>query len=243
MLEAFHDRLRHLCAHDGQGAGLQRDGLIRWQAQQARALADKLGILKRFGTTWDEWRASDPDLKFGSEHIFECAPGSGLVGKITIPGKFGLTPQVIAHPTVNLRNDPAVPGFRRALEFVPATPLEYLQRWLDANALFHDDVKLVSVVEWQDGRLSFGITQPQYDGEPAPLQDITLYFEASGWKWIADPAGGEGHLLFFHYPQGVLAVDALPRNCFLHDGTLLPFDVILCRPDAEIEEFLSLYPG
>ena len=123
MLEAFHDRLRDLCAHHGQGAGLQRDGLIQWQAQQARTLADEFGILKPFETTW------------------------------------------------------------------------------------------------------------------------TLYFEASGWKWIADPAGADGHLLFFHYPQAVLAVDALPRNCFLHDGTLLPFDVILCRPDAEIEEFLGLYPG
>ena len=90
MLEAFHDRLRDFCAHHGQGDGLQRDGLIQWQAQQARSLADEFGILKPSETTWDKWRASDPDLKFGSEHIFECAPGSGRVGKVTIPGKFGL---------------------------------------------------------------------------------------------------------------------------------------------------------
>ncbi len=136
----------------------------------------------------------------------------------------------VAHPAVNLRNDPALPASRRALEFVPATPLEYLKRWLDANDLFHDDV---NVVEWSDGRLSFGITQPQYDGEPAPLRDIITYFQASGWTWIADPAGDAGHLHVFRYPWVVLAVDALPRNCFLHDDALLPFDVILSRPDGE----------
>ena len=87
------------------------------------------------------------------------------------------------------------------------------------------------------------ITQPQYNGEPAPLRDIVTFFEASGWQWITDPAGRDGHLLFFHYAWGVLAVDALPRNCFLHDGALLPFDVILCRPDAETEQYLRLYPA
>jgi hypothetical protein len=39
-----------------------------------------------------------------------------------------------------------------------------------------------------------------------------------------------------------LAIDALPRNCYVHDGDFLPFDVILCRPSDELERFLALYP-
>ena len=35
--------------------------------------------------------------------------------------------------------------------------------------------------------------------------------------------------------------DALPRNGYLKDGDLLPFDVILCQPDEELEAFLRLY--
>ena len=48
--------------------------------------------------------------------------------------------------------------------------------------------------------------------------------------------------MFFNYAFQVLAIDALPRNCYLRDGNLLPFDVILCRPDAELEGVLRLYP-
>ncbi len=33
----------------------------------------------------------------------------------------------------------------------------------------------------------------------------------------------------------------LPRNCYLKDGDLIPFDVILCRPDEELDVFLRLY--
>ena len=40
----------------------------------------------------------------------------------------------------------------------------------------------------------------------------------------------------------LLAIDALPRNCYIREGALQPFDVILCRPDAEMERHLALYP-
>lgn len=49
------------------------------------------------------------------------------------------------------------------------------------------------------------------------------------------------HSLFLKYAFQTLAIDALPRNCYLKDGDLLPFDVILCHPDEELEAFLRLY--
>ena len=243
MLKAFHDRLRDLCAENGEGAWQTRRQCIEGQAKQVRIAADEIGILSRADIRWEEHHLFEPDLYLGSEHIVELSPERGRVGKLTFPGTFGLMPVVLELPAINLRGDPSLPTTRRTIEFVPATPLEYLCRWLDANALFGDDVLLTSVVEWADGQLSFGITQPQYDGEPAPLREIETFFEAAGWTHIPDPAGADGHLLFFNYAWSVLAIDALPRNCFIHEGQLLPFDVILCRPDAAMEELLSLYPG
>ncbi len=33
----------------------------------------------------------------------------------------------------------------------------------------------------------------------------------------------------------------MPRNCYLKDGDLLPFDVILWQPQKELDAFLRLY--
>jgi hypothetical protein len=106
-------------------------------------------------------------MHYGTEHVVELSDEHALVVKITIPPKFGLTPRVLSHPVVDLRQGPAKGGLRRAIEFVAATPLEYLERWLAANEVFEDDVTLSSVIEWSDGEVSFVITQPQYHGEPA----------------------------------------------------------------------------
>lgn len=99
-------------------------------------------------------------------------------------------------------------------------------------------MKLTSVVEWSDGRISFSISQPQYHGEPATHREIEEFFTAAGWKRILDDSG---HLLFYNYAFEVLAIDALPRNCYIKNGNLLPFDVILCHPDALLQDFLKLY--
>lgn len=176
------------------------------------------------------------DAHLGTEHLVELTSDADRVIKITIPPKFGIIPKVITHAVPNLRGDP---GTRQTIEFIQATPLEYLERWVAANEVFGDDVKLTSVVEWADGQVSFAISQPQYHGEPATPREIEQHFIASGWRPILDPTGQ--HSLFFNYAFQTLAIDALPRNCYLHDGDLLPFDVILCQPDAELEAFLRLY--
>ena len=47
--------------------------------------------------------------------------------------------------------------------------------------------------------------------------------------------------IFFNYAFGVMAIDAERRNCYLTDGQLQPFDVILCRPDEAMQAFLGIY--
>jgi hypothetical protein len=183
-------------------------------------------------------RTSD-DLHFGTEHAVEFADRHARVAKITIPPGFGLTPCLTFRSMVNLRGDPALPSSRASLEFHPATPLEYLERWMAANEVFRDDVSLASVIAWEDGKVSFAITQPQYHGVPASPREIDQFFTSSAWVRLPDVSA---HTLYYHYAFQVLAIDALPRNCYIHDEALLPFDVILCRPDDALEKFLRLYP-
>lgn len=177
-------------------------------------------------------------MKIGSEHFVDLAAELHRVSKVTIPPCFGLTPKVLEFPEKSLRG--GSPGVRKAIEFVAATPLEYLERWIHSNELFGDDIRLASVVEWPDGALSFGITQPQYHGVPADPREIETFFLRAGWERLKDPSG---HLVFFNYAFGVIAIDAERRNCYVTDGELQPFDVILCRPDPALERFLGIYPG
>ncbi|BCU76204.1 hypothetical protein [Luteolibacter sp. LG18] len=172
----------------------------------------------------------------GSEHWVDFSDEDGHYHKTTIPPAFGLVPKVVTHPVVDLRS--AIPKTRQAIEFLPGTPLEYLERWRTSNELFGDDVRLVSVIAWADGGLSFGITQPQYHGVPAEPREIEHHFLRAGWVRLPDPSG---HVIFFNHAFGVMAIDAERRNCYVTDGELQPFDVILCRPDAEMEEFLGIY--
>jgi len=70
-------------------------------------------------------------------------------------------------------------------------------------------------------------------------RDIESFFRVAGWMRLTDPSG---HLVFYNYAFQVIAIDAVGRNCYLTNGELQPFDVILCHPGPELEEFLRIYP-
>lgn len=235
-IEAFLERLRDRCKNDGGCDGLDRPGRIQVEARCAVALADELGILKRVSKSWNEVCDQHSDQWKGSEHWVDFSEHDGRYHKTTLPPAFGLVPKVVSHPVVDLRSE--VPKTRRAIEFVPGTPLEYLERWQTSNDLFGDDVRLVSVIAWAGDEVSFGITQPQYHGVPAEPREIEGFFLRAGWQRLRDPSG---HVIFFNHAFGVMAIDAERRNCYITDGELQPFDVILRRPDEEMEEFLGIY--
>jgi len=239
MLEAFRNRLRDLREADRHGDGQQRERRAENEAKLARALADEFGVLKVSGISWREFKAQE-GLFIGSEHVVDLSLARPRLGKITIPPAFGCVPVVVSHQVVNLRDDPDLPAFRQVVEFVAATPLEYLDRWVLANEVFQDDVELESVIEWPEGELSFGISQPQYDGELPTDEAIAQYFENAMWTRISDPSG---HSIYFNYAFNALAIDVHPRNCYLQGTSLLPFDVILCHPDEGLSSFLNLWPG
>ena len=186
--------------------------------------------------SWADFK-SEADGQLGTEHLVEFRDDLGLVVKITLPPKFGLVPKVLSHPVPNLRGEP---GTRKAIEYVPATPLEYLQRWIAANHIFSDQVRLTAVIQWADGNVSFAITQPQYHGEPAETRDIERHFKAAGWTPINDPTGQ--HSMIYNYVFQTLAIDAPPRHCYINaeEGLRPPFDVILGEPDDEMKASLKL---
>ncbi len=189
--------------------------------------------------SWSDFLALCPDATLGTEHMVELDAQAGLVGKTTVPPAFGLVPELCRHPLAVLRPENDTPREQVAIEFVPATPLEYLARWLASNEVFGDDVRLVTVIRWADGMVSFGITQPQYHGVPAEPREIESYFLDAGWTRLHDPSG---HALFFNHAFGVMAIDAERRNCYLNEGGLQPFDVILCVPDEPLERYLGIFP-
>jgi hypothetical protein len=116
--------------------------------------------------------------------------------------------------------------------------LEYLSRWILANEVFQEDVRLESVILWDDGLVSLSISQPQYHGRPATSREIESNLIRDGWTLCSKEASGT---VFYNYAHKVLAVDVLPRNCYMNEGSFLPFDVILQRPGLELEDFLELY--
>jgi len=189
--------------------------------------------------SWPEFLAQSEDSRIGTEHVVEGDGSSGLIVKITRPPGFGLIPELIKLPVVVATPSHHEPDHREVIEFLHATPLEYLSRWLACNEVFGDDVQLASVVQWSDGHVSFVITQPQYHGVPAESRDIEDYFQQAGWSRLHDSSG---HAVFFNYAFQIMAIDAERRNCFVNRGGLQPFDVILCVPNAPMERFLKIYP-
>jgi len=238
-LEAFYDRLCDLGGENVAGIG-ERKADSKNQAEQAVALARKFGILKSQPLSFSEAISEIEDPLVGSEHIVEFSVTSDRVSKITVPPAYGFAPVINRVRNANLRDDPSIPAFRESIEFIGATPCEYLRRWIQSNEVFGDDVRLEAIVQWADGQVSFSISQPHYNGEPATHDQIEEYFLKASWTRLKDPAGQ--HLLFFNYAFNVLAIDAMPRNCYLNEDGLQPFDVILCEPDNALQDFLEIYP-
>ena len=144
---------------------------------------------------------SSEGIWVGSEHLVEFSVSERRYVKTTIPSSFGLIPELRKLPLVDLRSAGTDQKFREVIEFVPATPLEYLDRWIAANEFFGDDVRLVSVIRWKDGAISLGITQPQYHGTPAEPREIGQHFLAAGWERLNDPSG---HTIFYNFAFDVM---------------------------------------
>lgn len=193
MLEALLHELQNFHRDNEDGNGRGRDQIIEEQAQYACAFARKNGVLEEPKFNFEELEADELDpsasatsLVRGAEHVVELDEYAHRIKKITIPSGFGLTPKLLHHVQAHADLRPELKATTSSIEFIPATPLEYLNRWHACNELFHDDVRLTTVILWSDGRVSLGITQPQYAGCIPSSSHIEGYFSETMWTRVSN---------------------------------------------------------
>lgn len=233
LLASLHHRLSEFHANFGGGPGSQRNDIIKAQAEFACSCADETGRLVHSEFTFEELLPKLGEVRSGAEHIVELQDvSSGAVGKITVPPGFGVMP-VVRHLALHEHRGDSI-------EYDSATPLEYLDRWMASNAMFGDQVELRSVIKWADGRVSFSVKQPHYPGTHATASEIRESFIKAGWTSVADPRNE--YTIFYNFAFDLLAFDAVPRNCYISEYGLHPFDVVLCKPTKELERLLKLHP-
>lgn len=92
------------------------------------------------------------------------------------------------------------------------------------------------MARWRDLVLCDPTSVPRPAGGGAGYRNLLRHQRLDRLK---DPSA---HVIFFNHAFRVMAIDAERRNCYLTDGQLQPFDVILRTPDEEMAAFLRIYP-
>ncbi|MBK8037320.1 MAG: ATP-binding cassette domain-containing protein [Verrucomicrobiaceae bacterium] len=109
-------------------------------------------------------------------------------------------------------------------EVVPATPLEYLERWRLQNELFGDSVELVGMMQ-SPGGVSFVISQPWITGEVPTEEEIADFLKSAGFLPTVLPES------FFNPASDQAAMDCHDGNFVKVEGFVLPIDIIVFTPD------------
>jgi hypothetical protein len=189
--ETAANDIREILAAGGKGSGI---------LAQRRALlewADK--VRRRYSESFwiDEARVG------GLEHLVWHDTEFRLVRKATHCGSFGRT----------------VRSLDRGL--VPATPLEYLDRWALHNQMFAPITKVSGILEKAGGELSILIQQEPLVGDLPKEKQIADFMEHFGFT----PLPGKRFAWKARASQTVV-FDARPANFVLVDRTPIPFDLI-----------------
>lgn len=183
---------------------IQRRALIRWAEDSGLILDPAM------------WR--DVAVIGGSEHdIWEGDDGE--IWKVTRPDHFGWT---------------VLPGFGGLPEISEATPLEYLERWQQANRMLGDDVVLRGIAHTDDG-VQVIVSQPFVLGPYPEKREILRELQARGFDPVPGfSIGSEIDSTYFHMDSGLAMFDAASDNFILSHGVPIPVDVILMQPGARL---------
>ncbi len=147
----------------------------------------------------------------GSEHdIWEM---EGEYWKATRPDRFGWT---------------VLPGDHGFPEISEATPLEYLERWMNANRVLGDRAKLRGIATTDDG-VQVIISQPFIDGPYPNSSAVSKEMAKRGFAEVAFAIGSETNTTFYDDVRRLAAFDASSDNFILSNGIPIPIDVIVIR--------------
>jgi hypothetical protein len=146
----------------------------------------------------------------GSEHdIWEV---DGEVWKVTRPDRFGWTV---------LAGEDGVP------HIAEATPLEYLERWQNANRLLGDSAILRGVSETDEG-VQAVISHPFIEGPYPEKRDIIGELRKRGFVLVPQFfIGSESDSSFYNDDQRIGIFDATCDNFILSQGVPIPVDVVI----------------
>lgn len=194
--QAAADEFRAILAASGEGEGIVA------QLGALSRWAEKNG--RRIGPSLDLSRARLGGLE---HYVWKDGPES-VVRKFTYGGAFGRT----------------VRSIRQGL--VPATPLEYLVRWANHNALFPPITRITGVLEANRDGLAFLIEQEALLGDLPSLREVEEFLRSAGYAPLAaHPFAWENRRV------GFALFDARPANFVKVSGVPIPFDLIVVPLD------------
>jgi hypothetical protein len=189
--ETAANDIREILAAGGKGSGI---------LAQRRALlewADK--VRRKYSESF--WIA---EARVGGlEHLVWHDTEFCLVRKATHGGSFGRT----------------VRSLDRGL--VPATPLEYFDRWTLHNQMFVPITKVSGILERAGGELSILIQQEPLVGDLPNEKQIADFMEYFGFTPLP-----EKRFAWIGRASQTVIFDARPANFVLVDRTPIPFDLI-----------------
>ncbi|MFM8468561.1 MAG: hypothetical protein ACKODH_01100 [Limisphaerales bacterium] len=163
----------------------------------------------------------------GEEHRVWLEVASQRYFKVTHAGRFGFHVIAMSDGTA---------------ELIAATPLEYLERLLLHNYLFHDAIELVGVA-LERNQAVIVTSQEVIKGDEATEGEMVAFMRKLWFEPLTGLSlGRPGALSFYRDLDEVAAFDAHPGN-FVKDeeGHVLPIDLILVRADEPLQKALRAY--
>lgn len=119
----------------------------------------------------------------------------------------------------------------RRFQLWEASPIEYLERLLLQNELVPGLNRLEGVIDQADD-LAIVTSQPRFDIVPVTLAEIDAWFATQGFQKVT-PCG------YYRAEDNLGVFDAHAKNLVRFEDTLIPFDVIPCRPDGGFLQFIA----
>lgn len=121
----------------------------------------------------------------------------------------------------------AVEVVGESLVMLPATPLQYLNRWRVHNFIFRDRVKLVGVSSY-DGSPHIVVAQGDLSGEAPSWESIEATFTGLlGLRRLDVGSYLGGYESRAYFNDRIAVFDVRPLNCVQSaSGAVVPFDVI-----------------
>ncbi|MGN6553674.1 MAG: hypothetical protein ACTHLW_08125 [Verrucomicrobiota bacterium] len=171
-----------------------------------------------------DWLPTIP-LRGGQEHDLYHDTLSDRYFKVTREGVFGFSPG-IELALVSSGED------ARRFHLWEATPVEYLERLALHNQLVPEINRLEGVLDQPDGDMAVVTSQPRFDIVPVTESEIDAWFAGLGFTRITRSA-------YYRADDNLGVFDAHDKNVVRAGTSLIPFDIIPCRPAEGFLKFIE----